>query len=378
MKFKKYVFFLVLSLFVLFTGCVEKSYHLEIINGDNKTIYVGETIELDFTFDGDSKDYLWEANGDAVSVNQDGVVTGVSVGEATVVITIDKYSDSIVITVIKKTTDNIEIDSDPYINVDKEEFYENYVVATSYLDSYYRSLHGLMSGNIYDQDQKPTVSEYQPQIDGKLIRNSESYYSSDMKEYTIVDYQGNEVLTIYEGGAYITLEEVAAYVLAFNDVPANYTKSKSTSPKNSVWGKYLRLNHTNFTGDTKKYPYEPALPNISGCGGEYLYYELDLGTTGTDCDPKYVPKIYNDGKTITRGASRIIYSRYDLDNNEIIDINEKYVFYTYNHYNDFQEYLNYYGGWGVMFGNISGGGELSNKNHCNPTQYIERVLAQLN
>lgn len=379
MKFKKIVFFLVFSLLVLFTGCVEKSYTLEIVSKDNQTIYVGEVLDLDFTFDGDSNGYLWETNSDVVSITQDGIVCGVSAGEAVVSITIDKYSDYIIITVLEKSSsNNTEIKSDPYVDVDKEKFYENYEVATSYLDSYYRSLHGLMSGNITEQDQKPTLSEYQPKKDGKLIRNSESYYSEDMKEYTIVDSQGNEVMTIYEGGAYITLEEVAAYVLAFNDIPANYTKSKTTKPANSVWGKYLRLNHTNFTGDTKKYPYEPELPNISGCGGDYLYYELDLGTTGNDCDTNYASKIYNDGKTITRGASRIVYSRCDLNNNEIIDINERYVFYTYNHYNDFQEYLNYYGGWGEMFGNISGGGELSNKNHCNPTQYIERVLSQLN
>jgi hypothetical protein len=46
------------------------------------------------------------------------------------------------------------------------------------------------------------------------------------------------------------------------------------------------------------------------------------------------------------------------------------VFYTYNHYNDFQEYLNYYGGWGEMFGNVTGGGTLSSKYDCNPTPYV--------
>ena len=57
--------------------------------------------------------------------------------------------------------------------------------------------------------------------------------------------------------------------------------------------------------------------------------------------------------------------------NDIIDINERYVFYTYNHYNDFQEYLNYQNGWGKIFGNITGGGKLSSKTDYNPTPYIE-------
>ena len=54
----------------------------------------------------------------------------------------------------------------------------------------------------------------------------------------------------------------------------------------------------------------------------------------------------------------------------IDDIDAKYVFYTYNHYNDFQEYLNYKGGWGEMFGNITGGGTLSSNSNYNPTPYV--------
>ena len=107
------------------------------------------------------------------------------------------------------------------------------------------------------------------------------------------------------------------------------------------------------------------------------YYEKDLGTTGTDCDPDYEITDYNDGKTITRGAARIVYTRYDKNKNDIIDINEKYVFYTYNHYNDFQEYLNYEGGWGEMFGNVTGGGSLSSKYDYNPTPYVEVVRKNL-
>ncbi|MBR4835468.1 MAG: hypothetical protein IKU99_00515, partial [Clostridia bacterium] len=41
--------------------------------------------------------------------------------------------------------------------------------------------------------------------------------------------------------------------------------------------------------------------------------------------------------------------------------------------NDFQEYLNYLGGWGEMFGNVTGGGTLSSKSNYNPTPYVETV-----
>ena len=193
----------------------------------------------------------------------------------------------------------------------------------------------------------------------------------------MTDAWGREVFRVYRGGGYITLEEVAAYVFAFGDVPANYTSSKSTRPTSSIWGEYLRLNHTKFSGNTSQYPYEPVLPRISGCGGDLQYYEIDIGTTGTDCDPTYTAALYNNGKSITRGAARIVYARYDRNGNSIIDVDEKFVFYTYNHYNDFQEYLNYYGGWGVMFGNITGGGKISSKTDYNPTPYVPTVRGDI-
>ena len=261
------------------------------------------------------------------------------------------------------------ITSDPYVNVDVDAFYADYRPAVSYMDAYYRTKHYLMSGSIAKQDQAPTVSSYQPMVDGKYVRNTTYLYSADGNTYYVVNAYGEVVNEIYKGGAYVTLEEVAAYVFAFGEPPANHSTSKSTKPSSSQWGIYLRVNHSNFSGDTSRYPYEPVLPNISGCGGDLFYYEMDIGTTGTDCDPSYEITDYNDGKTIVRGAARIVYARMDLDRDGVIEVNETYLFYTYNHYNDFQEYLNYEGGWGEMFGNVTGGGTLSSKNNYNPTDY---------
>ena len=269
------------------------------------------------------------------------------------------------------------LDGDPYANMSKTAFYADYTPATSADDAYYRSLHGFMSGELETPDQAPTISSYQPKKDGKFIRNSVMNLSEDGKTYTVVDAYGKEAFKVYKGGAYITLEEVAAYVYAFGSYPANYTTSKKTKPTSSVWGEYLRLNHTSFSGDTSKYPYEPVLPNISGCGGTLDYYEMDIGTTGTDCDPSFPDELYNDGSTITRGAARIVYGKNDLDNDGVYEIGEFHVFYTYNHYNDFQEYLNYEGGWGEMFGNITGGGSISSKYDSSPTDYVAIVLEAL-
>ena len=272
---------------------------------------------------------------------------------------------------------NIPTGDDPYENVDKDEFYENYKPATSYEDAYYRTQNGLMSGTIADQDQAPTISAYQPKQNGKFVRNTEMLYSEDGNTYYVVDAYGEVVMEIYRGAAYIMLEEVAAHVFAFGEPPANQSSSKNTKPTSSIWGIYLRVNHTAFSGSTSSYPYEPELPNISGCGGTLNYYEMDIGTTGTDCDPSYEAEIYNNGSTITRGAARIVYVCEDDDGNGVIDHDERYVFYTYNHYNDFQEYLNYYGGWGEMFGNITGGGTISSKYDYNPTDYVETTLAPI-
>lgn len=266
-------------------------------------------------------------------------------------------------------------DSDPYENVDKEQFYVNYEPACCYIDALYRSEHFLMSGYLEVPSQYATISEYQPvDEEGRLIRNTDNFYLDDGNTYVVVDAYGEEVFRIYKGGAYITLEEVAAYMYAFggsvNNIPANYTSKKVTKVGNSPWGIYLRGNHSYFSGNTSKYPYEPVLPDINGCGGSLQYYELDIGTTGTDTGNGYEVKIYNDGSKITRGAARLVYTRMDKNHNGIYETDEVYVFYTANHYNDFQEYLNYFGGWGEIFGNETGGGTLSSKYDYNPTPYV--------
>ena len=237
------------------------------------------------------------------------------------------------------------VTSDPYIGVNVTEFYANYTPAISYMDAYYRTQHNLMSGSIEPQSANPTIATYQPTLDGQLVRNTTYIFSADGLVYYVVDSYGNIVNEIYKCGAYVTLEEVAAYVFAFGTYPANHSPNKKDKPSASVWGKYLRVNHTNFTGDTGKYPYEPELPNITGCGGDLYYYEMDIGTAG-----------YNNGSSISRGACRIVYTRKDLDRDGVIEINETYLFYTQNHYHDFREYLNYEGGWGVLFGDEAGGG----------------------
>lgn len=377
----------------------------------NINLEIGESKQLDLVIGSALEgDVIWTSSSKSVSV-VDGLITAISEGKAVIKAALGDKLDRVVVNVLsdepaiedpekpivpdtpdKPEDSDIENDindghgetiivpgtedpvtSDPYVGVDKDDFYASYTPAVSYMDAYYRTQHGLMSGSIEEQDQAPTISAYQPSYKGSLIRNDVYLFSEDGNTYYVVDCYGEISFEIYKGGAYVVLEEVAAYVFAFGEPPANHSDSKKTKPTQSEWGEYLRVNNTNFSGDTGKYPYEPELPRISGCGGDLTYYEMDIGTTGTDCDPSFDVKVYNDGYSITRGAARIVYSCKDKNGNKIIDLDERYVFYTYNHYNDFQEYLNYEGGWGEMFGNVTGGGTLSDKSDCNPTPYVGTV-----
>lgn len=345
---------------------------IEIRTGEVMTLEVGTSLQLRLDADVTNKNVYWTVDNDNVTVDENGLVGALKTGLSEVKVSVDKVYDTIFI----KVVDDIP-ETDPFTSVSKTEFYADYKPAQTYEEAVYRSAHNLMSGSIADQDQSPTLAKNQPMQDRKYIRNTHAYYSNDLNTYYVVDENGDIVNQVFKGGAYVTLEEVAAYIFAFNEIPANYTSKKSGSPSSDPWGKYLRLNHSKFSGDTSRYPYEPVLPNISGCGGNFQYYELDVGTTGTDCDPSYDIVDYNNGSKITRGAARIVYSNSTTSGKALTDINEKYLFYTYNHYNDFQEYLNYQGGWGEMFGNITGGGTLSSKYDYNPTIYEEVVRMSL-
>ena len=362
-----------------------------ILNGSEITVEVGESVRLTVYKSSFIKQNVgWAADSRIVYVDENGYLTALEVGDVTVTAFAGKASDSILIHVIAKTEQPTEpVETEPTTDSGELEFgdgqletrprdeiYEavgspsDHLPAGSYEEAIERTEKNQLSGYDFVPDQAPILSEYRPMQDGKYIKNNNSYYI-DYNTYVVVDAYGREVFRIYRGGAYITLEEVAAYVYAFGTYPANHTSKKTTSVSGNAWGIYLRSNHSKFTGDTSKYPYEPELPRISGCGGDLIYWEMDIGTTGTDCDPAYPAKIYNNGTKIDRGAARIVYTWNDLNGNGITDPTDiVFVFYTYNHYNDFQEYLNYYGGWGEIFGNITGGGKISSKSDYNPTSYV--------
>jgi len=151
----------------------------------------------------------------------------------------------------EETSSNIDtseddITTDPYKNVNENSFYQDYAPATSYMEANYRSDHYLMSGNIADQDQTPSTATSQPKSGSNFIANTTYDYivntDGENVGYNILDVNGNVADTVYLGGAYSRLEEVAAYVFAFGEAPANQVSSTNDYSITQNWGEYGRGN----------------------------------------------------------------------------------------------------------------------------------------
>lgn len=338
---------------------------------------VGEEVELSYSVDGFNSGYQLEFSVGGPGSYSISSESFVGYAEGTYVIQASLAGSSVYATGKLRIAVSSEKPLDPYENVDKDEFYASYEPASDAEDAYYRSLHGLMSGSLEVPGPEPIRDPLAPMDGGLYVKNTSASYVEGGQGYVVYDARGNEQFTVYEEGAYITLEEVAAYIQAFGQVPANYYPDRYgyPDPDETIWGEYFRLNDSYFSGDTDRYPYEPLLPDISGEGGLTDYYEVDIGTTGTYTGPSYPVRIYNDGHTITRGGARIVYAKTRLGSD--ISASDRHLFYTYNHYNDFQEYLNYYQGWGQIFGNVTAGGEIDEVAPGGPTPYVDVVLQDL-
>ena len=294
-------------------------------------------------------------------------------------IDLDIYGDDVYAVFCEYDVSNA---TDPYSNVNKDEFYNNYTEANSYIDSYFRSKHGLMSGDITPQGHIPN----------KLNIKDEELYVACTRAFYVLTFSGGYIgylpndlegnfQMIWYGGAYTSLNEVSAYLLAFGEVPINSNYDKSSGKGQCIidFGIYGRVNKDVMIYDSSKWPYEPEMPRIM----EVEYTETDVGTLGGYTSEnkitgtKYTQKLYNTGTTINRGAARLCF----ISDKNIKSINERKVFYTYNHYNDFEEYLNYNNGFGKRFGCESAGNEYCGsssdyyKSATNPPTQYERVLA---
>ena len=151
--------------------------------------------------------------------------------------------------------------------------------------------------------------------------------------------------TLYKDQDYTDPEDVAAYYQAFNSFPQNYVGNNKNDAL--AYGKngrcYFKYIYGSYSGSSD---YTSSLGPWAENGA--TYYELDISTSRYNSS-------YNNGTRISRGTYRLVI----LDAGSSVSYwgsgsYDSVVFFTKDHYSYFQEYGNYYEGWGESFKGING------------------------
>lgn len=351
--------FKVLLLTILLAGCSNN-----ISSSTNNSTQLSNTISISHSSSTISVESNTQNSIDLNSSTSNSSTTQASTSTTSSSSAIPSTSSSTTTQVSTSTSSVIKLTSDPYENVSKNDFYANYTEAISYEDAMYRTEHGLISGSIDYISNVPQKNTIYSGDDFVKFNNYTYTYDSENNPISYkINTKDGTYKTIYYNAGYVVLEEVAAYIFAFGEVPPNSNYDKGSSGKKASiakWGEYGRVNIGNYSNDVIKYPNEPELPTHDSNGKAYQYIETDIGLSD-----------YNNGSKISRGSLRIVFTYKYKDGTRVTDINERYVFYTYNHYGDFEEYLNYYGGWGDRFG-------ADTSTTSTPTPYIEALIVDKN
>ena len=173
-----------------------------------------------------------------------------------------------------------------YSTVDKQGFYEDaYSRALTYNDAIARSNSKLLSGDIniptnlpnYRGVLNPKSSTGDPFYNARCRYIFKDAGYKEVIGYILNDTDGDDSndTIIYKGGAYISMDEVSAYLFAFHEVPANWIANKNDSGQKQavdLYGKFGRVNNGKFSGNVTRYPYQPIL---TGIDKEFSYRECD-------------------------------------------------------------------------------------------------------
>ncbi len=281
----------------------------------------------------------------------------------------------------------------PYLEIDtipeKKLFYESYEPAQSYIDSQYRTEAGLLSGDKEESKIFPKENQKKDVSKVNSLRSTTWNYlvdsdSSQQKAYVFYDLDGNFTF-IYKGGAYWTMNECCAYCLAFGSMPVNQDYDKYEEKQDlayDTWYRYGRVNRGYYDGPVKdKYSYETYFVGMKEQNINYTETDFGNGTSynQTVYDPQYKVLPYNKpdhdykintGTAGDRGVLRICFtSSFENDlpkahkashstsvtDKNFTDTYYRRVYYTYNHYNDWSEFLNYEDGFTEIYGNMTRG-----------------------
>lgn len=136
----------------------------------------------------------------------------------------------------------------------------------------------------------------------------------------------NSDVVLVKGEVYTELNDVAAYIIAFKELPVNYFYKSDKSTCSAKYGSSCRL------VGSKQYSNDPYSSHTSPIltDGASEYHECDLASY----DGEY--------STSSRGSYRLVYS---------LDEGKEIVYFTDCHYENFSEYYNYYNGFGPWWGN---------------------------
>lgn len=296
---------LLLVLAVLLSACnfsANKATRLDILSDDYVTINPGETmiLEIDSDYRGN---VTWSSDDENVAtVDRFGVVTGVSEGIAVIMVSGGGLFDMVSVKVSQSKTELTLTSPSKTVAVGQSVNLQVTVLPAELTEKV--SLH-IADGSAFATLNGKTLTGVAP---GKVVVVA-----------SVDDVVAAETITVVQSA------DVDEIVLTASAQTAKVGQSVN----------------------------EPLLPENNGYGGNKYYYEIDIGLSG-----------YNNGNKITRGAARIVYARYKGGMYAQTTASERYVFYTYNHYEDFQEYLNYKGGWGKRFG-------YETSNYTSPTDYVQ-------
>ena len=155
--------------------------------------------------------------------------------------------------------------------------------------------------------------------------------------------------TIYKGGIYTDSNEVACYINAFGECPANYVLYTSSGYSNFPDGTLSKYDAMKYTYNTygnkgRLYTYYnwsdgyvSYLP-VDMDSSDFHYWEVDIAVTSA----------YASSANFNRGSGRLIVfpggvttSGYDEDKTFIVK--------TIDHYQHAREFANYLEGWGANF-----------------------------
>lgn len=181
---------------------------------------------------------------------------------------------------------------------------------------------------------EPVVSE-----DGTSI---DCYAKNSSGRYYVVE-------TIYKGGIYTDSNEVACYINAFGECPANYVLYSNSKYSNFPDGTLSQTNAKKYTYNTygnkgRLYTYYNQLDGyvtsvpVDTDGSNFHYWEVDIAVTDA----------YASGTSFNRGGGRLIVFP-DGVTTGTYDSGKTFIVKTIDHYQHAREFANYLEGWGANF-----------------------------